>query len=228
MSVLLAAFVGLSILSPVQAQTNAPVAPADASAEPTKPCFKCDGTGRIKCPVCKDGQVDCPGPCLKLSKGDWQHQDVAGHDPSLLWQRFKWSNGYQYTAWSQSHVGEVIEMQSGVPVNVGKCKICGGTGRVACKTCGGTGTVVCDVCGGKKVVPQSWTVLNYLKLKSGSGKPTGSSDTNVSNAIQLKGGRVVHGRITKSNSSSFSIKTDAGETNEVDKNDVLDIGPGAL
>src|ERR1051326_1362470 len=141
-SILLAvAFSGLSL---VQAQTNAPSTPVDASAEPTKPCFKCNGTGQIKCPLCKDGQVDCPGSCLKLSKGDWQRQNVEGHDPNLLWRRFKWGNGYQYTAWSQSHVGEVIEMQNGVPVDIGKCKICGGTGRVACKNCGGNGTVVCD------------------------------------------------------------------------------------
>src|SRR5207249_3930193 len=59
---LAAAFSGLSVLSPVQAQTNAPSTPADASAEPTKPCFKCNGTGQIKCPFCKDGQVECPGP----------------------------------------------------------------------------------------------------------------------------------------------------------------------
>jgi len=31
-----------------------------ASAEPTKTSFKCDGTGKMKCPDCKSGYRDCP------------------------------------------------------------------------------------------------------------------------------------------------------------------------
>jgi hypothetical protein len=58
------------------------------SAEPTKTCFRCNGSGKMKCPDCKSGYRDCPGPCLKLSRGTWEHLDVAGHDKSELWQRF--------------------------------------------------------------------------------------------------------------------------------------------
>jgi len=213
---------GFLLLS--NAQTNA----LSGTPEATKPCFKCNGTGTIKCPVCKNGQVDCPGPCLKASKGVWQHLDVAGHSPNELWQKFYTSDGQGWSAWTQGHIGQVIEMQDGKPVNVGACKICGGAGHVACKTCGGTGTVVCDICDGKKVVPVSWTPSDNPKLRKASNTSGGSSSSGKSGTIQLKDGRTVHGRITISSQSTFWIKTDTGETIKVDKNDVVDIGPGAM
>ena len=72
---------------------------------------------------CRDGMVDCPGPCLGLSKGIWRTMDVAGHDPSELWQTFYYSGGYQ--SWSQHHIGEVIERQGDAYINIGKCNSSG-------------------------------------------------------------------------------------------------------
>ncbi len=205
-----------------QAQTNLPSAsPAGArqvgtSVESTKPCFKCNGTGQIKCPVCKNGQMDCPGSCLKLSREIWQHMTVAGHPPTDLWQEFYSSNGRPYGAWNQSHVGDVIEMQNGTPVNIGKCKICGGTGHVLCTKCQGTGIIVCDICDGKKVVPVSWTAFKNPKLK------------NPPSEFKLKDGRIIVGKITMSSQSSLWIRIETGETIKVEKADLQDAPPVGL
>lgn len=120
----------------------------------TKPCATCSGTGGLKCRWCKEGQVDCPGPCLKLSRGKWQHMDVAGHDPKELWQKFDYGRG-AYKAWSQGHVGEVVVMQNGEPVNTGPCETCNGTTHVPCKNCRGTGKAPCPACRGTGWVPRS-------------------------------------------------------------------------
>jgi len=98
--------------------------------------------------------VDCPGPCLKLSRGVWQRMDVAGHDPKELWQKFNKDRG-GYVAWSQGHVGQVVEMQNGEPVNIGACKVCNGTTHVPCSYCRGTGNVLCSTCRGTGLVVRS-------------------------------------------------------------------------
>lgn len=134
------------------ASTAVPVQPAPPATPATKPCVTCNRTGSISCRWCKEGQVDCPGPCLKLSRGVWQHMDVAGHDPKELWQKFYNKHG-GYMAWSQGHVGQIIEMQNGEPVNMGPCKICNGTAHVACSHCQGTGKFVCPTCRGIGSVP---------------------------------------------------------------------------
>ena len=195
-------------LPPAAAQTG-------GASEPTKPCFNCGGTGNIKCRACNNGQMECPGNCLKLSKGTWQHLDVAGHDKSELWQKFYASDGRKWGAWNQHHIGEVIEMQNGAPVNVGKCKICGGTTHVPCTTCNGTGMIICDICDGKKAVPQSWTAFNNPKLK------------NRPNAIVLKDGRIIFGKITMSSQTALWIKTETGETINIDRDQVKEMPPDA-
>src|SRR3954469_21288641 len=144
----LAIGLGLAGLISIRAATNSasPVRP-----EPTKPCFQCSGSGKTRCPVatCKNGEADCPGPCLKLSKGSWIHLDVAGHGPTELWQKFYKADGRNYAAWNQNHIGEVIQIQNGEPVNIGKCTVCGGTTRTKCAVCKGSGEVTCSLCDGK-------------------------------------------------------------------------------
>src|SRR5262245_54460907 len=154
------------------------------STRGTKTCFNCEGSGKFACaaPGCKDGMVDCPGPCLKLSKGVWKHMHVAGHPDSDVWQGFPQSDGTTQS-WNQKHVGEVIEIQGGKAVNVGRCKICGGKARVQCSICGGTGKVVCPICEGRKVVPGNWTAFNNPKQK------------NPPVTLALKDGRTVVGKI---------------------------------
>src|SRR6266436_557876 len=57
-----------------------------ATATPDKDhqrCFNCDGKGIMACKAgCVAGQAECPGPCLRLSRGKWEHLDVAGHPPT--------------------------------------------------------------------------------------------------------------------------------------------------
>src|SRR5881396_3369879 len=86
-----------------------PAAPDSAPDEDHQQCFACDGRGTTAvcfAAGCKSGDVECPGPCLKLTRGKWEHMQVAGHDPNDLWQKFPDGPG-RTVAWSQGHVGEV-------------------------------------------------------------------------------------------------------------------------
>src|SRR5262245_53219691 len=67
----------------VAAQPGAP-----SAAQQT--CFNCAGAGLVPCraPGCIAGKVECPGPCLKLSRGTWIHMNVPGHSPNELWIKF--------------------------------------------------------------------------------------------------------------------------------------------
>jgi hypothetical protein len=165
----------------------------DGSSEKTKLCFHCVGTGKVPCPNGKDGLMDCPGPCLKLSKGVWQHMDVEGHPPTDVWQKFTSTKGSQ--SWNQTHVGDVIEYQNGEPINTGKCKICGGKARVKCTVCNGTGEINCPICDGKKAVPESWTEFDNPKIK------------NRPEQITLKDGRVLIGKKIMVLGDSVTIRT---------------------
>ena len=182
-----------------RAETLTNAAP-EAAKEKTKTCFQCLGKGMAKCqaPSCQNGQVDCPGPCLKLSKGKWIHMRVDGHPDTDIWQDFRGPDGTG-TAWNQNHVGDVIQMQNGHPVNIGKCSVCGGTGHVKCEVCKGTGIVTCPICGGLKVVPESWTAFDNPKLKK---RP---------DLIRLKDGRVLIGREIMASGGFSTIRTEKGD-----------------
>lgn len=162
-----------------------------------KPCPKCNGTGKITCAACKNGWAECPGPCLKLSQGNWKHLNIPGQDPSFLWQAFPADDGKLYI-WNQTHVGEVIQTQNGVPVDIGKCPICGGLGRVKCSVCNGTGEVVCNLCKGMKVVLDTASLLNH------------SAETSPS-LFKLKDGRVLTGRKTMVLGNHVTIHTEKGD-----------------
>lgn len=112
------------------------------------PCNPCEGKGTVPCTAkgCTNGKIDCQGKCLKLSEGKWEK-----HDDGLRWRRFTYGGAYQ--EWSEHHLGEVIEVQDGKPVNLGKCPLCDGTTKVNCTACKGTGSSACPACKGEKQVP---------------------------------------------------------------------------
>jgi hypothetical protein len=73
--------------------------------------------------------IDCPGPCLKRSMPGWAKHPELNYGPDLEFMGFPFAGGTQY--YSTYHIGEVIENDAeGHPKTTGKCKICGGTGKV--------------------------------------------------------------------------------------------------
>ena len=195
------------------AEPTAKTAVVPKLAPGMKTCFNCAGSGKALCAAsgCKNGLVDCLGPCLKLSRGTWEHMHVEGHSDTDLWQQFHQSDGTS-RAWNQAHVGQVIEMQAGQAVNIGNCKICGGTGKVKCSVCSGTGEVVCSICDGKKIVPEAWTAFNNPKLKNPPKK------------IQLKNGRIIIGKIESQLGSTIYVRTEAGKQEEIRAEDIVPAG----
>ncbi|MBC8001329.1 MAG: hypothetical protein H7X97_01960 [Opitutaceae bacterium] len=146
---------------------------------------------------------------MKLSVGVWERMDVPGHAPTELWQKFRYGpNGKGSVAWTQGHVGEVIEMKNGMPVNVGKCPVCAGKTLIKCPTCKGAATMTCNICDGLKVVPESWNAFDNPKMK------------NRPSRFQLKDGRVIVGRKTMATGDSVTINTARGNV-EVGTNDIL-------
>ena len=136
--------------------------------------------------------------------------DVAGHDPSELWAKFPNQSGLGgYQAWNQHHLGEVIVYQNGVAVNIGKCKVCGGTTKVTCSVCKGTGRQICPVCNGTKFVPVAWTLTD---------NPWFNSQPDL---IRLKDGRVVLGRVAVAIGEERTIITRDKQTLHVKASDIL-------
>jgi hypothetical protein len=80
--------------------------------------------------------AECPGPCLKLTKGTWIKRDVPGHtDPTERWQAKQIGNKKWF--FSSKHVGEYYTLDaSGQPV-ARACNVCSGSTTVNCKTCSG-------------------------------------------------------------------------------------------
>ena len=167
----------------------------DKTTEKTKPCFSCNKTGTTKCSVatCRNGMAECPGPCLKLTKGTWIKRDVPGHtDPTERWQAKR--VGKQTWFFSSKHVGEYYTFDaSGQPV-AHACNVCGGSTAVNCKACSGKGTITCPTCEGKKTVPESWIAFDNPKMK------------NRPSRFQLKDGRVLIGHKTTVLGTSITIR----------------------
>jgi hypothetical protein len=195
----------------------------DASGAPLEKCLRCQGTGLIKCKVlkCKNGQVDCPGKCMKLSVGIWEHMNVPGHDPNELWQKYTGSKGWH--AWTSDHVGEVIEIRNGTPENIGKCPTCGGTATVLCKTCKGTGTMVCPACHGNKVIRARAvsSATPQVKPSPHQTRPGISLIPIKHRIIRLQDGRTFIGQIVVSDPKVSWIKTSDGETVEVPTKSII-------
>jgi hypothetical protein len=136
--------------------------------------------------------------------------EVAGHDPSELWQKFPNASGKGgYQAWNQHHVGEVIAYQNGVAVNTGQCKVCGGSTTVTCPSCKGQGRQTCEICSGKKFIPVAWT-------------PTDNPSFNRQpDLIRLKDGQVILGRVASSVGEDRTIVTRDKKVVHVNASDIL-------
>jgi len=176
---------GTSNHQTITATNTAPTPQVAGPGPGEKACFACNGTGMVKCtePGCVDGWVPCPGPCLKLSQGIWSYTDINGNHSDILWQTLYVPDGRPVLGVSEHHLGEVFVYENGQYQDIGKCKICGGTGKVKCDVCKGTGRVVCPVCNGKKFIPVAWTPTD---------NPYFNSQPDV---IRLADGQVVLGRI---------------------------------
>jgi hypothetical protein len=122
----------------------------DAEGREVVPCQRCLATGAVTCQAsrCKDGQIPCPGRCLKLSDSGWQRME--GQDPNKLFMIYRFNGGSQGV--SQAHIGEVFEVRLGKFYNLGVCHTCNKRTTVVCTVCDGTGKVVCPACKGNKVV----------------------------------------------------------------------------
>lgn len=114
-------------------------------------CPICLGERATSCgaPGCNRGSVPCAGACLKPDTPGWQRMTVANHRPDELWMRFVHDDG-SWTAWSQNHIGEVVEKVDGRWVNRGRCPRCRGTAKEPCPACQGRNA--CPRCRGAGVV----------------------------------------------------------------------------
>ena len=175
---------------------------ADTKAtEKTKTCFNCTGSGEAKCiePRCKNGQKDCPSPCLKLHVGVWEKRNVPGHtDPNERWQKVR-VNAKQTAYISSGHLGEVMLPGADGNARPVKCKTCGGSTTVPCTRCKGKGTGTCTVCNGKKSVPESWSAFDYPTMKNRPKK------------FVLKDGRTLIGRDVMISGDTITIRTQSGD-----------------
>jgi hypothetical protein len=126
-----------------------------------------------------------------------------------LWQIFTSTDGHYRLSVSQHHLGEVVAMQDGKPTPAGRCKICGGTGKVTCRVCQGTGRQTCPVCNGTKFVPPDWTPTN---------NPWFNRQPDV---IRLKDGRVVLGRVAVAIGDERTIITHDKQTLHLKASDIL-------
>jgi len=190
---------GLAATTFTPAFAQAPPSAPSTNSQ-TKPCFQCRGAGEAKCPEfgCREGRRDCPGPCLKLTKGIWEKRDVPGHtDPNERWQKVKFGKKSGY--WSNGHIGEVPTMAPDGTASSPKCKVCNGAATVNCARCQGKGTTVCALCDGKKNIPAAWTAFDNPKLKE---RPK---------LFRLKDGRTVIGRKVMITGDAVTLRTADGD-----------------
>lgn len=193
------------------AVTNEPAptpAPPKPPAEPTKPCFQCKGAGKITCPYCVKGLMDCPGPCLKASTPGWQHLNVPGHGPEELWMKYPDDTGSGYQAWSQKHIGQVVKRQNGRASITETCPQCKGKAKLTCGTCNGASETVCNICTGTGTVPESWTAFDNPKLKTRPAR------------FKLRDGTEVIGRKVIETTDTLTVRTEKG-TVDIKKTDLL-------
>lgn len=100
-------------------------------------CTTCKGELLVKCksPGCKDGQIPCPAPCLKLSQGRWIERD------GKRIREFKSPGGTWF--FSDAHLGELIVQEQGKWVSKGACPTCSGKQTLPDPACEATSKIPC-------------------------------------------------------------------------------------
>lgn len=114
----------------------------------SKDCKMCKGEVLVECKntKCDEGKSPCPEPCLKLSEGQWTNRE------GKKWRKFPTRGGGSFLI-SEGHLGEVVRMVNGDPVNQGKCTRCAGTTIADCVDCDGVGKQICKTCLAMKDAP---------------------------------------------------------------------------
>jgi hypothetical protein len=176
-------------------------------------CPECTGQGVVVCKVktCQNGKVICPNSCLKKENGPWVKMKVAGHGPEELWKRYNNPDG-TWRAWTQAHIGEVIELKNGKHENSGKCSKCSGTTRVDCQKCKGE-PVQCPLCKGAKVVTVQ---INEQFIKNKLDKQNKEYPP-----IMLKDGTVINGKISMRMGKKVVVKLPSGDVKELNSDDMV-------
>jgi hypothetical protein len=113
-------------------------------------CPTCKGAARLACttPRCDLGTIPCPNSkCLKLTDGGWFKKPDG-----LNWKKFNGKNGASM-AWSEHHLGQVVDKVNGEWKNLGTCPVCGGFTTISDPVCRGTGEMPCPTCSKKTENP---------------------------------------------------------------------------
>jgi hypothetical protein len=140
-------------------------------AKQHKECATCKGTGSAgPCPTkgCVDGKIECPAPCLKLSKGQWKLHP----DDGLRWLELKGRRGSAGFI-SERHVGELIVIENDRPVFKGACPTCKGKGKVDDPVCKGKGHKSCPDCHGLGFTGPACPTCDHGQVQCDECKGTG-------------------------------------------------------
>jgi hypothetical protein len=159
-----------------------------------KVCFECNGTGTVACraPGCRLGKVECPAPCIKLTKGVWVKRPGRS-DPNETMQLITVSGKQVWV--SSHHPGVTYTENASGGWDMHTCPVCNGTAWVTCPICKGKGIQTCDICKGKKFIPIAWTPTD---------NPWFNSQPDL---IRLKDGQVILGRVAASIGEERTIIT---------------------
>jgi len=192
-------------------KSSPPPAPARQPGTDEQWCFGCDGKGNVGCGGlgCRNGWVDCPGPCVTRNEGTWVKDPKPGAPAGSVAfvLRFPGVKSTWYV--SEFHAGEVWQLQNGQLISAGYCPTCNGSRTLRCPTCQGSGVRSCPVCDGKTVLLTSW-------------KPTDNPWFNRQpDAVRLKDGRAFLGRDAGGDELIVMFRTQAGETLSVPRGDVV-------
>ena len=203
----LACFLGALLLAGCGKQSSNS-GPRPGPASNLQVCFECKGKGKVPCtaPGCTNGEVDCPGPCVRLGKGVWV-KPARSSDPNEYVQLI--TVGGRRLSVSSHYQGVIYVPRDDGGWDMKPCPICNGKTKVDCPVCKGTGKVICPVCNGKKYIPAEWTPTN---------NPWFNSQPDV---MRLKDGRVFLGRVEMAIGDDRTVITRDHQTLYLKASDIL-------